>query len=391
MALYMLEVSPISRAKGGCATAAAAYRAGERIRDERTRMMHDFAYREDVVHKEILLPSHFSGHADMDWARDRATLWNEVERTDRRNARVGREVLVVLPEELTPMQRVQLARRFGQELADRFLGAVDATIHLPRAGSDERNHHAHLLMTTRRVTPEGIGARTILEQSGTELHALGLGPSRNELLLTRERWAQLTNEALREGGLDVRVDHRSLKERGIDREPAPQIPHKIFCIERATGKPTEVGNAIRASYRERVEARLKGPEELARVVQRQKEEARQRAVERARQKAAQPQRTPRAMYTAEERAQKRHEQYWSNEALRERNRVRCRKYRQAHAEVLNQKKREARARARPSPEQLAAQRWLKLRERHQELELKRGRKRKREGRESDAILRSRRL
>jgi hypothetical protein len=238
MAFYKLDVKIFSRAKGGCVTKAAAYRAGERIRDERTRTPHNFAFREDVVHKEILLPSHFSASAHMDWARDRATLWNEVERTDLRNPRLAREVLVVLPTELTATQRVQLARRFGQELADRYLGAVDATVHLPRPGSTDLNHHAHLLMTPREVTPEGIGPRTILERSGTELHALGLGPSKNELLLIRERWAQITNETLREAGLDVRVDHRSLKARGIDREPSPHIPHGILCIERRTGMPS---------------------------------------------------------------------------------------------------------------------------------------------------------
>jgi hypothetical protein len=114
MAFYKLDVKIISREKGGCVTRAAAYRAGERIRDERTRKVHNWASRDDVVHKEILLPSKFSASAAMDWARNRATLWNEVERTDLRNARLAREVLVILPWELTATQRVQLARRFGR-------------------------------------------------------------------------------------------------------------------------------------------------------------------------------------------------------------------------------------------------------------------------------------
>jgi hypothetical protein len=341
MAFYMLDVKIISREKGGCATRAAAYRAGERIRDERTRTPHDFTYREDVVHKEILLPSRFSASTDMDWARDRATLWNEVELTARRNGRLAREVLVVLPVELTASQRVQLARRFGQELAERYLAGVDATVHPPRPGSSELNHHAHLLMTPRQVTPEGLGPRTILELSGTELHALGLGPSKNELLLTRERWAQVTNEALRQAGLDVRVDHRSLKARGIDREPAPYIPHKILCMERKTGMPSKTGEAIRAAYRERVEARLKGPDELSRVLQRQKEAARLGAIERARQRAARPKGSRSATYTADERLAMRSERYHSDEALREKSRA----YWRENAEVINQKRREARRRA----------------------------------------------
>jgi hypothetical protein len=271
MAFYKLDVKIFSRGKGGCVTRAAAYRAGERIRDERTGHVDDWVTREDVVHKEIMLPSQFAGSAAMDWARDRATLWNCVERTDSPIARLGRDVMVVLPAELTAAQRVQLARRYGQELAERYLAGVDVTVHLPRPTSNEFNHHAHLLMTARQVTPEGIGSRTILEMAGKELHALGLGSSKNELRLMRERWAQVTNEAFREAGLDLRVDHRSFKARGIDREPGLVLPRTIFCIERQTGKPTPAGDALRAKHRERVEARQKGPEELARVVQKQKE------------------------------------------------------------------------------------------------------------------------
>jgi MobA/MobL family len=241
---------------------------------------------------------------------------------------------------------------------------VDATVHPPRPGSSAINHHAHLLMTPRQVTPEGLGPRTILELSGTELHALGLGPSKNELLLTRERWAQVTNEALREAGLDVRVDHRSLKARGIDREPAPYIPHKILCMERKTGMPSKTGEAIRAAYRERVEARLKGPDELSRVLQRQKEAARLGAVERARQRAALPKGSRSATYTAEERLAMRSERYHSDEALREKSRA----YWRENAEVINQKRREARLRAKPSPQQQSAQRWWKWRQRQIELE-----------------------
>jgi MobA/MobL family len=376
MAFYMLNVKIFSRGKGSCATRLAAYRAGERIRDERTRSVYNWAYRDDVVHKEILLPSRFSARPDMDWARNRTTLWNEVERTDRRDARVAREVFVVLPSELTAAQRLQLARRFGQELADRYLGAVDATVHLPRPGSTDLNHHAHLLMTPRQVTPEGIGPRTILELGGRELHALGLGPSKSELLLIRARWAQITNETFRQAGLDLRIDHRSLKARGIDREPSLRLPHRILCIERKTGMPSKAGEAIRADYHERVEARRKGPDELARVLHKQWLAARQRDVERARQRATQPKAIWSATHTAEERRELLRERYRSNESLREKQRA----YRQKNAEVINQKAREARLRAKPSPALQSAQRWWKQRQKQlvQEQTLARERARGRE-------------
>jgi len=288
MAIYHMDVKTFGRATGGRATRAAAYRSGERIRDERTRELYDYSDRKDVVHKEVMVPAEFAGDLALDWARDRSVLWNASEQTARRNARVAREVMVLLPHELTPQQRAQLTRNFSQELADKFRCAVDTTIHLPRPGADPRHHHAHLLMTTREVTSNGFGQRTTLELSGTERHTRGLSSYKDEFVSIRERWAQHANEALRAAGLEVRVDHRSYRARGINAEPVPRIPPKIWYMERNRGAATEAGDGIRARYRERVQAREKGPEELARVLEKQKEEGRKRAIERERQKAAEP-------------------------------------------------------------------------------------------------------
>ena len=115
-----------------------------------------------------------------------------------------------------------------------------------------------------------MGPRTILELSGTERHARGLGPTRDELLWIRERWAQLTNEALREAGLEERVDHRSYRDQGIDREPTPMMPRNIYYAERNSGRPHPAGEDIRARHRERIEARSRGPRALARVLEAQK-------------------------------------------------------------------------------------------------------------------------
>ena len=155
MAIYMMKQKTLPRGKGACVTQAAAYRAGERIRDERTGRTHSYLERDDVVYKEVLVPSEFAGNAEIAWTQDRAALWNAVESTNRRNAQLGREVMVVLPEELDAERRTRLVRGFAQELADKYRCAVDTTIHLPRPQSDERNHHAHLLLTPREVTPEG--------------------------------------------------------------------------------------------------------------------------------------------------------------------------------------------------------------------------------------------
>jgi len=255
MALYYLNVKSFGRSTGGRSTYAAAYRAGERIRDERTGKVFDYSRRTDVMHKEIVLPSSLA-NADMSWTRDRAVLWNAAELVEsRKNAAVAREYLVSLPHELTHEQRLALVQRFSQDLADRHGFAVDFAMHAPRPYNDPRNFHAHLLTTTREVLPTGFGAKTDLNISDPKRLQRGLGSNLKDLYAVRERWANFTNEALRDANLEVRVDHRSFKARGIDREPEPAIPVAARRLERE-GKRSEIAERIREEYRERVKARL---------------------------------------------------------------------------------------------------------------------------------------
>jgi ATP-dependent exoDNAse (exonuclease V) alpha subunit len=257
VAVYFLNMKTFGRANGSSAASAVAYRAGERIRDERTGRTYDHSDRQDVMNKEIVLPGKFADH-DMSWARDRTSLWNAAEGAEtRKNARVAREYLVALPAELSPQQRLGLVRGFSQELADRYGFAVDFAIHAPRdfPGSDPRNFHAHLLATTREVTTEGLGAKTTLDMSDGNRRKLGLEPVIYELLHVRARWAVVTNEALQEAHIAARVDHRSLEAQGIDREPRLQIPRTAFEMERH-GYRSAVADRMREEYQARVQARL---------------------------------------------------------------------------------------------------------------------------------------
>jgi ATP-dependent exoDNAse (exonuclease V) alpha subunit len=257
MAVYYLNMKIFGRAGGSSAASAAAYRAGERIRDERTGKIYDHSERRDVVHKEIVLPSRFIDE-EMAWARDRTSLWSAAEAAEtRKNARVAREYLVALPIELSPEQRVGLVRGFSQELSDRYGFAVDAAIHAPRdfPGSDPRNFHAHLLTTTREVNVEGLGAKTALDMNDGNRRKLGLEPVIHELLHVRARWAAVTNEALREAKIAAHVDHRTLEAQRIDREPIPHIPRAAFEMERH-GYRSTVADRIREEYQARVQARL---------------------------------------------------------------------------------------------------------------------------------------
>ena len=228
MAIFRLDIKPISRSKGQTAPGAAAYRAGERIRNDRTGETHNHSRRKDVAHTEIFLPSQF-GDAAMDWARDRTHLWNTAETIEkRRNSRVAREFQVALPSELSAQQRLALARNFAREVSDRYGVAVDLALHDPKPSGDPRQFHAHLLMTTRELTREGLGAKAGLDMQSAQRFRAGLSDHKTEYVAIRERWADMTNTAFKEANIDIRVDHRSLAAQGIDREPVVHVPLEFY-------------------------------------------------------------------------------------------------------------------------------------------------------------------
>ena len=208
MAIYHLSVKAVSRSAGRSATAAAAYRAGCKIDDERTGEIHDYTRKQGVVSSDIVLPD---GAAE--WATDRAKLWNAAELAEKRkDACVAREFEVALPAELSPAERRRLAVDFAQEMANQEGCAVDVAIHLPNGEHDNRNHHAHILRTTRKVETEGLGQKLDTEKAGRN--------RKDDLETIRARWAELTNERLRSNGIDTRVDHRNFEAQGItEREP----------------------------------------------------------------------------------------------------------------------------------------------------------------------------
>ena len=185
----------ISRSQGRSATAAIAYRVAERIEDRRTGLTFDYAARGGVDHTEILAPDHAP-----DWVRDRSELWNRVEEAEtRKNSQVAREVRVALPAELTHAQRVELVRDFAQEqFVDRGMIA-DIALHAPGRDGDDRNHHAHILLTTREIGPEGF---TTKNRDWNKVEVLEGW---------REAWARDSNVALERAGIEDRVDHRTLE------------------------------------------------------------------------------------------------------------------------------------------------------------------------------------
>ncbi|MEL6597000.1 MAG: MobQ family relaxase [Pseudomonadota bacterium] len=234
MASYHLSVKTIKRSAGRSATAAAAYRVGERIECQREGRVHDYTRKQGIKETFIVTPKDAP-----DWAQDRSKLWNEVEASEtRRNSVTAREWELALPSEISDDDRSQITRQFAEELVSRYGVAVDVAIHEPHREGDQRNHHAHVLTSTRKLEPEGFTAKTrVLDAKQTG------GPEVDQM---RGLWAELQNRALERAGVAERVDHRSLDaqreaalERGdqlsaeeLDRDPELKLGPAANSMER---------------------------------------------------------------------------------------------------------------------------------------------------------------
>jgi hypothetical protein len=214
LAIYHCSVRTISRSDNHSAVAAAAYRSGQVLKDERTGKSHNYRNRRGIVHASIFLPqSAPSAYSD------RLTLWNAAESAEtRKNSRVAREVILALPHELSEEQRLALTREMALYLVSKYGVAVDMAIHapMPEHSDDPRNHHAHLLFTTRVVKQDGLGEKTRILDDKEQ------GPQQIELI--RSVWETLANAALQQAGFEaVKIDRRTLEAQGIDRIPQEHV------------------------------------------------------------------------------------------------------------------------------------------------------------------------
>lgn len=282
VASYHLAVKTVKRSAGRSATAAAAYRSGGVIVCEREGRVHDYSRKAGVEESFILAPE-----GAPDWAHDRAALWNAAEAAEvRSNAVVAREWELALPAEIGAEARRDIAETFARHLVARYGVAADVAIHAPHREGDERNHHAHVLTTTREIGAEGLGKKTrVLDAAQTG------GP---EVSVMREIWAVLQNEALERAGEAERVDHRSLERqrevamtRGdpvraeeLDRAPEVKLGPVVSAIERRAAREAAAAGRDYAPVTERGRA-VQEAREARRVFDVLREELRER-VEAAR-------------------------------------------------------------------------------------------------------------
>jgi hypothetical protein len=238
---YHCSVKPVSRSAGRSVVAAAAYRLGECLHDERYATTHDYTRRRGVESSFTVTPADAP-----EWARHPESLWNAAERAEtRKNSTLAREVELALPSLLSPEDRRSITEQFATALVERYQVAVSVAIHAPGRQGDDRNYHAHILFTTRELAPDGLGKKTrVLDDRKT-------GPQ--EVLKLRELAADIINKLLAAVNADIRVDHRSFKERGIDQEPMTHLGPAASEMERR-GEPSERGDINREAEQRNREA-----------------------------------------------------------------------------------------------------------------------------------------
>jgi hypothetical protein len=235
MAIFYMDVKIIGRSSGRSSVGAAAYRAGEKLhsiahasyqsgeklKGKGGKITHDYTKKKGVVHSEILLPE----NAPPEY-KDRETLWNAVELSEtRKNSQLAREIIVALPKELKLNEQIELLRAYVQENFVKIGICADIAIH----DNDDGNPHAHIMLTTREVTRDGFGKKN-REWNKKET-----------LLSWRKAWAHTINRVFMRKGLDARIDHRSYKEQGIDRQATIHLGHQAEALEKK-GVKTERGD-----------------------------------------------------------------------------------------------------------------------------------------------------
>lgn len=219
MAIFHLSVQIISRVNDRSAVFAAAYRAGERLNDERLGKVADYTKKRRPLHTEILAPPNAPS-----WVFDRESLWNQVERAEKRkDSQLAREITVALPIELSVEQQIELVRGYVREQFVQQGMVADFAVNQPKR-SNSSNFYAHIMLTTRSVGPDGFGQK---ERSWNQPEFLNAW---------REKWAKHINQALAEAGSEERVDHRSLSAQGSPKEPSLHLGPRVLSEQESKNK-----------------------------------------------------------------------------------------------------------------------------------------------------------
>ena len=248
-----MNINIISRGKGKSAVAAAAYRAGESIKNEYDGQVHDYTSKKGIVHAEILLPE----NASVEYL-NRSELWNAVEKIEKaKNAQLSREVRLALPNVFSLEQNINLVHEYvRQNFVDKGMCA-DICIH----DRGDGNPHAHVMLTMRPFEKGGTwGAKSkmeyILDDNGERIKLPSGRPKTKKISVTgwdeqgnaeiwRKSWADILNDNFEKYGHEIIVDHRSYARQGLEVLPTIHLGVVAHGLEQR-GIDTERGDINRS-------------------------------------------------------------------------------------------------------------------------------------------------
>jgi hypothetical protein len=229
MAIFRFEMKLVKRTAGRSVVAAAAYRAGARLTDARTGTTADYTRRQGVVHTGIVAPLDTPK-----WTLDRGRLWNAVETAEhRKDAQLAREAVLALPHELDLKAQIALVEGFVQSAFVQRGMIADVAIHRPIPPADPRNVHAHILICLRRPRMQGFGPK-VREWNDRAL-----------LMEWRKQWSRSVNQALRDAGLSMQVDHRARRDTVAARDGPRSTSYADHLRKRRTSREAALLRRLR--------------------------------------------------------------------------------------------------------------------------------------------------
>ena len=246
------KITIIKRSQGQSAVAGAAYQSGERLFSEYDQRTKFYNKKNELVHAEIMLPSHAPpGYAD------RATLWNAVEAVENQwNSQLARRIVLAFPVEIPKEQYLSMIKEFCQEQFVSKGMIADFAIH----DKGDGNPHAHILLTLRAIDEHGKwlpkarkvydldenGERIRLPSGNWKCHKENTVDWNDQKYaeVWRHSWETITNRYLEAAGRPERVDLRSFERQGIQQIPTVHLGPAAHQMEKR-GVETFLGNLNR--------------------------------------------------------------------------------------------------------------------------------------------------
>lgn len=235
MGAYHFSAKIHSRAKGASSVRAAAYRAAERLKDERLGKIEDYSRKADVVETTILAPANAP-----EWCVDRGTLWNQVEaRENRRDAQLAQELEINLPREFSDAENWRLITDFARDYLVSEGRICDIAFHRAEASDGHSHPHAHVLMPLRVLDGDEFGAKH------PDVDWRTYFGKQDRIAQLRADWCEFSRRRAAELGIDLGADwdHRSYQDRGLDVEPQPKVgaaAQRMFELEGSSERVDEL-------------------------------------------------------------------------------------------------------------------------------------------------------